>query len=108
MPMMTVTSGGCRLNGRVDGPNTAPALLFLNALGSTAEQLWKFQAPVFTRAGYRVVRYDTRGHGRSGIPSVESSIDQLGRDAIAVLDALGVERAHVCGSSLGGLTAMWL
>ncbi len=54
------------------------------------------------------VRYDTRGHGASDVPAGSYAIDALGLDAIAILDAAGVERAHVCGLSLGGLTAMWL
>ena len=55
-----------------------------------------------------MIRYDTRGHGRSGAPAGEYTIERLGRDALAVLDAAGADRAHVCGLSLGGLTAMWL
>ena len=60
---------------------------------------------------YRVIRYDTRGHGRFGgssIPSGDYTIDDLGRDALAVLDAAGATTSLVCGISLGGLTAMWL
>lgn len=57
---------------------------------------------------FRVIRYDTRGHGRSGAPPRDYSIDELGRDALAVLDAADVARAHVCGVSLGGVTGMWL
>jgi 3-oxoadipate enol-lactonase len=55
-----------------------------------------------------VVRYDTRGHGRSGVPGGDYTLDQLGRDALSVLDAADADRAHVCGISLGGMTAMWL
>jgi 3-oxoadipate enol-lactonase len=90
----------------VSGRANAPPLLLSNALGTTAD-MWTPQMAAFTNA-FRVVRYDTRGHGRSSVPPGSYTIDQLGRDALAVLDAAGVDRAHVCGLSLGGLTAMWL
>ncbi len=57
---------------------------------------------------FRVLRYDTRGHGRSSIPAQSSSMDDLGRDVVALLDHLHIDRAHFCGLSLGGLTGMWL
>jgi 3-oxoadipate enol-lactonase len=57
---------------------------------------------------FRVVRFDTRGHGRSDAPRGPYTMDQLGTDALAVLDASGVTRAHVCGESLGGMVALWL
>jgi len=101
-----VTSGGCPIYYRVDGDPAAPALLFSNSLGTTHE-LWDPQFETFSRS-FRVIRYDTRGHGRSDAPPGAYTIGQLGGDAIAVLDAAGAPRAHVCGLSLGGLTAMWL
>jgi 3-oxoadipate enol-lactonase len=101
-----VRSGDCPIYYQVEGDPAAPALLFSNSLGTTHE-LWDPQLATFTRS-FRVIRYDTRGHGRSGAPPGEYTIGQLGGDAIAVLDAVGAPRAHVCGLSLGGLTAMWL
>jgi 3-oxoadipate enol-lactonase len=99
-------SDGCRLAYDVEGPADGPALLLSNALGTTRE-LWKAQRPAFTRA-FRVVAYDSRGHGASAVPSGDATIERLGQDALAVLDAAGVERADVCGISIGGLTALWL
>lgn len=97
---------GCALAYRMDGPAAGPALLLSNSLGSTVD-MWADQVgPLASR--FRVIRYDTRGHGESDAPRGDYSIDQLGRDALAVLDAAGVERAHVCGLSLGGVTGMWL
>ena len=61
-----------------------------------------------SRPCFRMIRYDTRGHGASDAPQGPYTIEMLGLDALAVLDAAGVDRAHVCGLSLGGLTAMWL
>lgn len=97
---------GGHLHYRVDGPEDAPAVLLSNSLGSTLD-LWSAQVDAWSTS-YRVVRYDTRGHGQSSTPAGEYRIDDLGEDAVRVLDALGVSRAHVCGISLGGLTAMWL
>jgi 3-oxoadipate enol-lactonase len=97
---------GCRLAYAVDGPEGAPAVLLLNSLGTTME-MWDPQRDAFARA-WRVIRCDTRGHGRSDAPPGPYTLDQLGRDALAVLDAAGADRAHVCGISMGGMMAMWL
>ena len=104
--MPDVQIDGATLAYTIDGPPDRPALLCSNALG-TAMPFWKRQVPAFT-PHYRVIRYDQRGHGRSGAPAGEYTLAQLGRDAVAILDAAGVDRADVCGLSLGGLTAMWL
>ena len=78
----------------------------MHSLGC-ALQMWDPQLEAFA-ARFRVIRYDTRGHGQSGLGAArELSIEQLGHDAIAILDALGVEKAHWCGLSLGGMTSMW-
>ena len=103
---MHVTADGCRLAFSVTGPESAPPLLLLNALGTTTG-LWDDQLAAFSRA-HRVIRYDTRGHGDSDAPPGDYPLDRLGHDALAVLDAAGAPRAHVCGVSLGGLTTQWL
>jgi 3-oxoadipate enol-lactonase len=99
-------AGNNTLRYRVDGPADAPALLLSNSLGTTLE-MWDAQAAEWSRM-YRVIRYDTRGHGGSPVPPGDYTLDDLGRDALAVLDAAGAATARVCGISLGGLTAMWL
>lgn len=104
MPITTTPSAHIWYD--VLGPDTAPALLLSNALGTT-HALWDGQIPAWA-ADFRVIRYDTRGHGHSATTPGHYSLDQLGHDAVAVLDACGIPRAHVCGISLGGLTAMWL
>ena len=91
---------------RVDGPPDAPPLLMINSLGADLS-MWEPQLPALT-ARFRVIRYDTRGHGRSPVPPGRYALADLGRDALGLLDRLGVARAHVCGLSLGGMTAMWL
>jgi 3-oxoadipate enol-lactonase len=83
----------------------APALLLLNSLGTSLE-MWDAQAAPLSER-YELIRYDARGHGKSSAGSqLELSMDDLARDALAVLDACGVARAHLCGLSLGGMTAM--
>jgi 3-oxoadipate enol-lactonase len=104
--MPHVVNAGCRIYYRTDGATDAPAILFSNSLGTTHE-LWNPQVPALSRS-FRIIRYDTRGHGLSAAPPGEYTIGQLGSDALAVLDAVGVPRASICGLSLGGLTAMWL
>jgi 3-oxoadipate enol-lactonase len=95
-----------RLHHEVDGAADGPAVLMINSLGADLS-MWQ---PQVTALGerHRVIRYDARGHGRSDVPTGPYTIEDLGRDAIAVLDALDVARAHVVGLSLGGMTAMWL
>lgn len=102
-----IESGGARLAYEVTGPAGAPPLLLINSIGATRDVLWARQVPAFSR-DFRVITYDPRGHGESSSPSGDYSLDDLGRDAVAVLDAEGIERAHVCGISMGGITALWL
>lgn len=83
----------------------APALLMLHALGANLH-MWDRQATELQQR-FELVRYDMRGHGKSTAGSTpELTIDRLARDALAVLDACGVARAHLCGLSLGGMIAM--
>jgi 3-oxoadipate enol-lactonase len=90
----------------VTGPADAPVVVLSNSLGSRLE-MWDAQADRLAER-YRVVRYDTRGHGRSPVPSGPYSIDDVTDDVVALLDRLGVERAHFVGLSLGGMTGMRL
>ena len=99
-------SDGCRIAYSTHGPQGAPVLLLSNALGTTRD-MWRPQMAAFT-SRFRVIAYDTRGHGASDVPAGEYTLETLARDGLAVLDAAGARTAHVCGLSLGGLTAMWL
>lgn len=94
------------VHASVEGPRDAPVVLLVGSLGSTLE-MWDPQVPALTDR-FRVVRYDTRGHGRSPVPPGRCTIDDLVDDALALLDRLGVARAHLVGLSLGGMTAMRL
>jgi len=101
-----VESNGARISYTVDGPIERPTLLCINSIGTTRD-LWQPQVPALVGT-YRVIRYDARGHGSSTVPAGNYTIEQLGKDALAILDAEDVKQAHVCGISLGGITAMWL
>lgn len=104
--MTQIDIDGVRLHHRVEGRDHGPALLLSNSLG-TDLHLWDRQLDTF-RSAFRVIRYDGRGQGRSDSPSGVYTIEELGSDALWLLDSLGIDRAHVCGLSLGGLVAQWL
>ncbi|HEX7305904.1 3-oxoadipate enol-lactonase [Lentzea sp.] len=90
------------VSGRPDGP----VVVLSGSLGSTLE-MWDATTPLLERH-FRVVRYDTRGHGRSPVVPGPCTIDALATDLAALLDHLGVEKAHLVGLSLGGMTALRL
>lgn len=90
----------------VTGRETGPAVVLSNSLGST-HRMWDAQLAELQQR-FRVVRYDTRGHGQSPVPAGAYTIDDLADDVIALLDRLGIERAHLVGLSLGGMTSMRL
>ncbi len=89
-----------------DGPAGAPVVVLSNSLGAT-RGMWDPQVPALAER-YRVVTYDTRGHGSSPAPAGPYAVDDLVDDLLALLDRVGARRAHVVGLSLGGMTAMRL
>ena len=93
-----------RLHYRIDGSESAPWLLLSNSLG-TDYGMWEPQMPLWSQH-FRVLRYDTRGHGKSALPPGPCAIADLADDALALLDHLGIARTHFCGLSLGGMTGM--
>jgi 3-oxoadipate enol-lactonase/4-carboxymuconolactone decarboxylase len=95
-----------RLRYELDGDPRLPVLMLCNSLGATVD-MWAPQMPAFL-AHFRVLRYDTRGHGQSEVTPGDYSIAQLGNDALGLLDYLGIERMSFCGLSMGGMTGMWL
>jgi 3-oxoadipate enol-lactonase len=90
---------------RVDGPVDGPVVVLSNSLG-TDITMWDPQVPALAER-FRVVRYDTRGHGGSPVPAADLTIADLGTDLLGLLDDLGAERASLAGVSLGGMIAMW-
>ena len=97
---MTAVEVDAIVTGREDGP----VVVLSNSLGSTYK-MWNAQVAALEER-YRVVRYDTRGHGYSPVPGGPYSIDDLADDLVALLDRLGIGQAHLVGLSLGGMTAM--
>jgi 3-oxoadipate enol-lactonase len=95
-----------RIHYGLGGPASAPVLVFSNSLGETLE-MWNPQMPVFEKQ-FRVLRYDTRGHGRSSVTPGPYTIEQLARDVVGLLDQLQLDRVYFCGLSMGGQTGMWL
>ncbi|HKR25566.1 MAG TPA: 3-oxoadipate enol-lactonase [Phenylobacterium sp.] len=106
MRLQVETADDIRIIAESEGAREAPALLFLNSIGCT-RRLWDAQTAALHGA-FRCLTYDARGHGGSDAPDGDYTIEQLGRDALAVLDTAGVPAAHVCGLSLGGLVGQWL
>jgi 3-oxoadipate enol-lactonase len=108
MPAQThaIDSQGAKLNVEVEGPDDAPVLMLSNSLGTNLH-MWETQVPAFTKH-FRLVRYDSRGHGKSAAPKGPYSIEMLGRDAIAIMDALKLKTVNWCGLSKGGMVGMWL
>jgi 3-oxoadipate enol-lactonase len=106
MPYVSVK--GVDIHYRVDGPEDAdaPWLVLSNSLGSDMS-MWAPQIAPFS-ARYRLLRYDTRGHGHSAAPAGSYTIEQLTGDVLGLFDELGIERAHFCGISMGGLTGVGL
>jgi 3-oxoadipate enol-lactonase len=105
--LSSITTGdGVRIAYRFDGARDKPVLLLSNSIG-TDLHMWDGQVPAFTEH-FRLLRYDARGHGASDVPLGPYSLDRLGRDVLELLDALGLERVHVLGLSLGGIVAQWL
>jgi 3-oxoadipate enol-lactonase len=104
MPFTEIAGG--RIYYEVAGPDTAPVLILSNSLGTNL-RMWERQMPVFARQ-MQVIRYDTRGHGQSSIEPTPYSIDQLGRDVLALADSLRIDTFSFCGLSMGGLIGMWL
>jgi 3-oxoadipate enol-lactonase len=104
--MPVITSDGCPLNVEIAGPERAPVLMLCNSLG-TDLHMWDPQVEPFTQV-FQLVRYDRRGHGKSGAPKGPYTMDMLGRDALAIMDGLGLKKVSWCGLSMGGMVGQWL
>jgi 3-oxoadipate enol-lactonase len=104
--MPTIQSNGCPINVVIEGPENAPVLMLSNSLGTT-HAMWQPQLDAF-KQHFRLVRFDRRGHGGSGVPKGPYTMEGLARDALAVLDGLGLKKVNWCGLSMGGMEGMWL
>ncbi len=104
MPM--IDADGCLLNVSVEGRQSGPTLMLSNSLGTTL-QMWEPQMKALTQL-FRVIRYDRRGHGKSGVPPGPYSVERFGRDVLAILNDLNIDKVHWCGLSIGGMIGQWL
>jgi 3-oxoadipate enol-lactonase/4-carboxymuconolactone decarboxylase len=104
MPLLTIRDSSCYY--RLSGPDAAPVLMLAHSLGQD-HGMWDAQAADLS-AHFRVLRYDIRGHGASGVSPGDYRIEQLGADALALADALKIDRFAFCGVSLGGMIGQWL
>jgi 3-oxoadipate enol-lactonase len=103
---MRIKANGITINYRIDGAEGAPWLVFSNSL-ATSLAMWDEQAAAL-KDSFRVLRYDQRGHGETDAPSGRYPFDTLLADALGLLDALSIKKAHFAGLSMGGATALGL
>jgi len=102
--MAFIRAGDLTVHYLLEGPDAAPVVMFSNSLG-TNYAIWDAQAAAL-RGKYRVLRYDTRGHGLTDAPAAGEagySMDLLADDAAALIKALGLSRVNFCGLSIGGM-----
>ena len=104
MPFLNVNN--TRLFYRLEGRSGLPSLVLSHSLGCD-HAMWEPQMPDLLEH-FQVLRYDTRGHGASAVPAGDYTIDQLGRDALALADALDIGKFALCGLSMGGAVGQWL
>tara|TARA_B100000519_G_C14228388_1_gene431117 strand:+ start:1121 stop:1912 length:792 start_codon:yes stop_codon:yes gene_type:complete len=100
------TSDEIEISYEISGESSKPTLMFSHSLGAT-RSMWGKQIEGFSR-DFRILRYDTRGHGQSGSPQGPYTLKRLGQDAVELLDNLNIRSVHFCGLSLGGMTGLEL
>jgi len=98
---MFIETNGIQTNYELAGNADAPVVVLSHSLGSSLE-MWNPQMELL-KAHFRVLRYDTRGHGASDAPSGDYTLGELAQDAIGLLDALQIEKVHWVGLSMGGM-----
>lgn len=98
---MRILANDLHVNCQFSGPEQAPLVLLSHSLASSGI-MWEQQMPALVD-GYRVLRYDTRGHGGSDAPAGPYALDDLGDDVVGILDALDIQRVHWVGLSMGGM-----
>jgi 3-oxoadipate enol-lactonase len=101
---MRINANGIALNYQIEGPESAPWLVFSNSL-ATNLSMWDEQAASLKKS-FRVLRYDQRGHGGTQATDGRYNFDLLAADLAGLFDALSIKRAHVLGISMGGMTAL--
>jgi 3-oxoadipate enol-lactonase len=104
--MSLVKAGDLSAHYTLTGAEGAPVLVLSHSLGASLS-MWDEQMPALERQ-FRVLRYDTRGHGRTAVTPAPYTLDLLAGDLLRMLDALQIGRVHFCGLSVGGLIGLWL
>lgn len=105
MPLVYIK--GTTLNYWFDGPEQGAVVMLSHSLASNLT-MWDAQVSALARAGYRILRYDTRGHGQSEVPPGPYSIELLAEDTVRLMDVLGLDKVHFCGLSMGGRVGQML
>jgi 3-oxoadipate enol-lactonase len=103
---MKLTANGIAINYTLDGPAGAPVVTLSHSLAANVS-MWDPQMAALT-SRWRVLRYDTRGHGATDAPAGAYSLEQMAGDALALLDALGIQTTHWVGLSMGGMIGQTL
>ncbi len=103
---MLIRANGIQMNYELSGKKDTPVVMMSHSLGSSLV-MWNPQIKNL-EPHFRVLRYDTRGHGRSEVPPGAYTAELLGEDAIALLDALGIDKVHWVGLSMGGIIGQCL
>jgi 3-oxoadipate enol-lactonase len=98
---MKITANGITMHYEMEGPESAPVVTLSHSL-ATDLSMWDLQVAVL-KSGYRVLRYDTRGHGGTDAPEGPYTLEQLAEDARALLQTLGISKTHFMGISMGGM-----
>src|SRR5947209_20472868 len=104
--MPIIDAEGCPIHVEIEGPQAAPVLILSNSLGTTLH-MWDPHVTPLTEH-FRLLRFDRRGHGKSGVPARPYSMERLGRDVLASMNGVGIRKASVGVPSLGRLDGMWL
>ncbi|HEY3628189.1 MAG TPA: 3-oxoadipate enol-lactonase [Terracidiphilus sp.] len=104
--MPVADNGSVRIHYQTGGIAGRDVLVLSNSLGSNLH-MWDKVLPRL-ESTCQIVRYDTRGHGLSSVPSGPYTLDQMGSDLLFLLDLLGLQRVNLCGLSLGGMVGMWM
>jgi 3-oxoadipate enol-lactonase len=100
----TVSVNGVNIATYIDGEQGRPWIVLSNSLASDYSS-WDDQLSLLTQ-NFRVLRYDTRGHGRSAAPEGPYTFEHLTRDLLGLMDHYGIEKANFLGSSMGGMTGL--
>jgi 3-oxoadipate enol-lactonase len=104
--MMQIKPNGIKMNYELSGKKGAPVVILSHSLSSSL-LMWNPQMDALNPY-FQVLRYDTRGHGDSDAPSGAYTLELLGKDVIKLMDALGIDRAHFVGLSMGGMIGQCL